>query len=114
MHDDVQDAPDHAPGVVHVQVDLGPELHGFELLRAQDDVPGAVLDTVPVTQGYTAVHVDDDDLPGDVSKLEVVRPSEDALDRPLGQLARVVLQLRGQTSSTLRVKLLSPVNLRRM
>ena len=52
LHDNVQDAPDHAPGVVHVQVDLGPELHGLELLRAQDDVPGAVLDTVPVTRGY--------------------------------------------------------------
>ena len=49
MHDDVQDAPDHAPGVVHVQVDLGPELHGFELLRAQDHVSGAVLDAVSAT-----------------------------------------------------------------
>ena len=58
-------------------------------------MPGAVLHVVS----------------GHVAELEVVRPSQDALDRPLGQLARVVLQLRGQTSSTLRVKLLSPVNL---
>ena len=46
MHDDVQDAPDHAPGVVHVQVDLLPELHRLELLGAKDDVAGAVLDAV--------------------------------------------------------------------
>ena len=50
-------------------------------------------------------------LPGHVSKLEVVCSSEDALNCPLGQLAGIVLQLRGQTGSSLRVQLLSPVNL---
>merc|ERR1719516_784379 len=71
-----------------------PNSTGFELLRAQDHVSGAVLDAVS----------------GHVSKLEVVRSSEDALNCPLGQLAGVILQLGGQTGSSLRVQLLSPVN----
>lgn len=74
---------------------MSPELDGFELLSAQDDVPGAVLDAVP----------------GDVAELEVVRPGQDALDSPLGQLAGVVLQLVGETGSSLTVKFLSPVDL---
>ena len=46
LHYDVQDAPDHAPGVVHVQVNLLTELHWLELLGAEYDVAGTVLHAV--------------------------------------------------------------------
>ena len=95
-HDEVEDAPDDSPGVVHVQVDLLPEFHRVKLLCAEDDVPGAVLDVVP----------------GHVAELEIVGPCQDTLDRPLGQLAGVVLQLVGQHGATLSVQLLPPVDLR--
>ena len=94
-HDEVEDAPHDPPGVVHVEVDLLSELHRVELLCAEDDVPGAVLDVVP----------------GHVPELQVVRAGQDALDRPLGELAGVVLQLVGQHGPSLGVQLLSPVNL---
>ena len=58
-------------------------------------MPGAVLDVVP----------------GHVPELQVVRAGQDALDRPLGELAGVVLQLVGQDGTSLGVQLLSPVNL---
>ena len=59
-------------------------------------MPGAVLDVVP----------------RHVAELEIVGPCQDTLDRPLGQLAGVVLQLVGQHRAALRVQLLSPVDLR--
>ena len=59
-------------------------------------MPGAVLHVVS----------------GHVAELEVVRPSEDTLDSPLGQLAGVVLQLVGQHGAALSVQLLPPVDLR--
>ena len=95
-HDEVKDASHHSPGVVHIQVDLLSKLDGFELLGAEDDVPGAVLNVVS----------------GDVPELQVVRASEDTLHGPLGQLAGVVLQLIGQDCTTLGVQLLPPINLR--
>ena len=49
-------------------------------------------------------------VPRDIPKLEVISARQDALDGPLGQLARVVLQLIGQHSAALRVQLLTPVN----
>ena len=70
------------------------KLNRLELLGAKDDVPRAVLNVVP----------------GDVPKLEVVSPSQDALDSPLGQLARVVLELVGQHSAALGVQFLTPVD----
>ena len=63
LHDNVQDAPDHAPGVVHVQVNLLPELHRLELLGAKDDVAGAVLDAVT----------------SHIPELEVVSPGQNTL-----------------------------------
>ena len=90
----MDDQPDNTPGVVHAQVDLLAKLNGFELLSSEDDVPRAVLHVVP----------------GHVTKLEVVRPGQDALNRPLGQLACVVLQLIGQHSTALGVQLLPPVD----
>ena len=86
--------PDDTPCVVHAKVDLLAKLDGFELLRSKDHVPRAVFHIVP----------------GDVAKLEVVRPRQDALDCPLGQLASVVLQLVGKDSSALGVQLLPPVH----
>ena len=47
LHDEVDDAADDAPRVVHVQVDLGRELARLELLRAQNDVAGGVLHVEP-------------------------------------------------------------------
>ena len=41
------DLPNDSPGVVHAEVDLLSELDGLELLGAEDDVPGTVLDVVP-------------------------------------------------------------------
>merc|ERR1719300_184357 len=92
-HDEVQDTPDNTPGIVHVQVKLVSELDRLEVLGSQDHVPAAVLDVVP----------------GHVAEPEGVSPGEDALDRPLGQLARVVFQLVGQAGSSLSVQFLSPV-----
>ena len=86
--------PDNTPGIVHTQVDLLAKLDRLELLGAKDDVPRTVLHVVP----------------GNVAKLEVVSPGQDALDGPLGQLARVVLQLVGQHGATLGVQLLPPVD----
>ena len=50
------------------------------------------------------------EIPGDVAELEVVGPGQDALRRPLGELARVVLELVGEHGAALRVQLLAPVD----
>ena len=42
-HDLINDATNNAPAIVQRQVDLSGEFSGFELLRAQDHVPGRVL-----------------------------------------------------------------------
>ena len=86
--------PDDTPCVVHAKVDLLAKLDGFELLSAEDHVPRAVLHIVP----------------GHVTKLEVVCPGQDALDGPLGQLARIILQLVGQHGTALGVQLLPPID----
>jgi len=94
LHDDVNDASDDGPGVVHAQVDLLTEFNRLELLCSQDDVPGAVLDVVA----------------SDVSELEVIHASQDCLSCPLGKLASVVFQFVSQDSSPLGVQFLPPVN----
>ena len=75
LHNDVQHAPHDAPGIVHVQINLLTKLDGLELLGSQDNVPGAVLDTVP----------------GHIPELEVVGTSENTLNSPLGKFASIVL-----------------------
>ena len=52
LHDQVDDAADDAPRVVHGEVDLRGELCRLELLDAEDDVPGGVL------------HLEPSDVPG--------------------------------------------------
>jgi hypothetical protein len=51
-----------------------------------------------------------DVLARDVAELDVVGAGEDRLDRPLGQLVGVVLQLVGQDGAALLVELLPPLD----
>ena len=44
--DDVDQAPDDAPGVVHRKVDLGSELGRLEVLSSEDDVSRRILHVV--------------------------------------------------------------------
>ncbi len=94
LHAHVDEHPQHAPPIFHGQVDLHGELGRLELLRAEDDVARGVADV----------------LARDVAELDVVGAGEDRLDRPLGQLVGVVLQLVGQDGAALLVELLPPLD----
>ena len=47
LPDDVDEAPDDAPGVVHRKVDLCSELGRLEVLGSENDVPRGILHVVP-------------------------------------------------------------------
>mmetsp|Transcript_53338 Transcript_53338/g.133909 ORF Transcript_53338/g.133909 Transcript_53338/m.133909 type:complete len:221 (+) Transcript_53338:20-682(+) len=94
LHTLLDDVLEDAPHVVQTDVELLGELVRFVELRAHNDVVVCILH---VEAGY-------------VSKLDGVRPRQEGLRRPLGELVGVVLQLHGEHRAALGVQLLAPVN----